>query len=361
MSSTTGTMFRVTTFGESHGRGIGAVVDGCPSRLPLNETDLQKQLDRRRPGQSSLTTTRAEKDLVQILSGVENGLTLGTPIALFVENTDRRPTDYEHLRNVPRPSHADYTYQMKYGITAASGGGRASARETIGRVAAGTIAEKFLATKYGVRIVAWVSTVGEITAPDLFSDEEITREMVDRFPVRCPHEETALRMADLIEAVRDDNDSIGGIVSCLCLGVPAGWGEPIFDKLSAELAKAQMSIPAAKGFEFGSGFASASKHGSELNDLFTKTATGLRPATNHSGGIQGGISNGAPIYFRVAFKPPATINRPQKTADLAGNQVELKIGGRHDPCVAPRAVPVVEAMTALVLADAALIAGCRHL
>ncbi len=370
MSSSFGTLFRVTTFGESHCAGVGAVLDGCPARLPLSAADIQPQLDRRRPGQSDLATPRQEADQVQILSGVENGLTLGTPIGLFVPNRDQRPGDYRAMSQIPRPSHADYTYQMKYGIRASSGGGRSSARETIGRVACGAIAEKLLRQLYGIEIVAWVSAVGSVTAsaPDI---TRIDRAQVDGDPARCPDSATAAPMRALIEEVRNAHDSIGGVVSCVCRGVPAGWGEPVFEKLEAKLAQAMLSIPATKGFEIGSGFAGTRMRGSEHNDPFVarggRDSKGRTPSpgngagrailttrTNHSGGIQGGISNGAPITMRVAFKPPATIGLPQETVDFEGRPVTLEAKGRHDPCVVPRAVPIVESMAALVLADMAL-------
>ncbi len=353
MANTFGKIFRVTTFGESHGPALGAVIDGCPSLIPVSEKEIQAQLDRRRPGQSRLTTQRKEADKVRIVSGIGNGLTLGSPIALLVENTDARPADYAKMAGIPRPSHADLTYFLKYGILPSSGGGRASARETAGRVAAGAIAEKLLSVKHGVQIVAWVSAVGNISAPDL-AGKMPTRAQVDKFAVRCPDAKTAGEMEMKIESVQRAGDSIGGVVTCLCSGVPPGWGAPVFDKLSAMLAHAMMSIPAAKGFEIGSGFGAARMRGSEHNDLFVLKGKRLGTVTNNSGGIQGGISNGEQICFRVAFKPTATIAREQKTADLKGKIVSLAGKGRHDPCVVPRAVPVVEAMAALVLADAAL-------
>jgi chorismate synthase len=353
MSSTFGTLYRVTTFGESHGKGVGAVVDGFPPSIHLEESDIQPQLDRRRPGQSKLTTDRSEADRVSILSGVENGVSLGTPIALFVANKDHKPGDYGSLRAVPRPSHADYTYQMKYGIRAASGGGRSSARETIGRVAAGAMAEKVLNEVFGVEIVAWVSSVGELDAPVL-DPTAITREEVDRTDVRCPHAETAVRMQQHILALKDAGDSTGGIITCVCRNVPAGWGEPVFDKLEAKLAQAMLSIPATKGFEIGSGFGGTRLRGSEHNDPFVVKGDRLGTRTNHSGGVQGGISNGEPVWFRIAFKPPATIGLPQETVDFEGEDIVLAAKGRHDPCVVPRAVPIVETMAALVLVDMAL-------
>ena len=359
MGSTFGRRFTVTTFGESHGNGVGAVVDGCPACLALTEADIQRQLDRRRPGQSALTTARREVDRLEVLSGVENGLTLGTPIALLVRNVDTQPGDYSALAGIPRPSHADYTYRAKYGIAASSGGGRASARETVGRVAAGAVAETFLRVVHGVEIVAWASAVGEVTAPDL-SETPPTREEVDAHPSRCPDPHAAAAMAETIAAAAAAGDSVGGVVSCVCLGVPAGWGEPVFDKLEAVLAAAMLSIPAAKGFEIGAGFVGARRRGSELNDVFVPDERGrpgmLSTRTNHSGGVQGGISNGRPIVFRVAFKPCASIAIPQDTVNYEGNPVRLEAKGRHDPCVVARAVPVVEAMAALVMADAACLA-----
>ena len=353
MSSKLGTLFRVTTFGESHGKGVGAVVDGCPPGLSISKKDIQPQLDRRRPGQSRLATDRKEADQVTILSGVENGKALGTPIALCVANKDQRPGDYVDMRSIPRPSHADYTYQAKYGIRTMSGGGRSSARETIGRVAAGAIAEKFLFEDYGIEIVAWVTSVGTITAADI-DETRINRKQVDDTAVRCPAKNEAEQMIRAITDAKEANDSLGGIVSCVCRNVPAGLGEPVFDKLEARLAHAMLSIPATKGFEIGSGFAGSRMTGSRHNDPFVKKEEGLGTATNYSGGVQGGISNGEPILFRVAFKPPATIGKAQKTVDFAGNEVTLEAKGRHDPCVVPRAVPIVETMAALVLADLAL-------
>ncbi|MGD8992933.1 MAG: chorismate synthase [Desulfobacterales bacterium] len=353
MSSSFGTVFRVTTFGESHGQGVGAVVDGCPSGISLNEADIQPQLDRRRPGQSNLTTSREEADRVAILSGVDNGVTLGTPITLIVKNTDQRPGDYRQMRSIPRPSHADYTYQIKYGFQALSGGGRASARETIGRVAAGAIAENFLRERYGIDIVAWVNSVSTIEAPavDMFN---IARHAVDQSAVRCPDASIAEKMIAAIETAKDAGDSLGGIISCVCRNVPAGLGEPVFDKVEAMLAQAMLSIPATKGFEIGSGFAGSRMRGSEHNDAFIKKGARLGTATNFSGGVQGGITNGEPVVFRVAFKPPATISLPQETVDFEGNATVLEARGRHDPCVVPRAVPIVESMAALVLVDLTL-------
>lgn len=354
MSSTFGTLFRVTTFGESHGRAIGCVIDGCPARIPLAAEDVQPQLDRRRPGATALNTPRKESDTVSLLSGVERGLTLGTPIGLSIPNTDTKPGDYAEMETVPRPSHADFTYAEKYGLRARSGGGRASARETAARVAAGAVAEKMLSVFHPVEIVAWVETVGSLAArrPDFAT---LTRAAVDATPVRCPDPEAAPRMIAAIEAARDAGDSLGGVVACLCRGVPAGWGEPVFEKLTAELAHAMLSIPATRGFEIGEGFDATLLRGSQHNDPFVaKPGGGIRPASNHCGGIQGGISNGETIFFRVAFKPVSTISLPQPTAAFDGTPVTFEAKGRHDPCVLPRAVPVVEAMAALVLADAFL-------
>lgn len=358
MSSTFGGLFRVTTFGESHGRAVGCVIDGCPPRLALAESDIQPQLDRRRPGQSSIATPRDESDRVTILSGVENGITLGTPIALSVPNRDQRPGDYGDMASIPRPSHADFSYQAKYGIRASSGGGRSSARETIGRVAAGAVAEKWLREQFSIEIVAWVSSAGDVDSPEPDAGA-IRRPLVDAHITRCPDAAAADRMLAAIEAARADKDSIGGVVSCVCRGLPPGWGEPVFGKLEAALAQAMLSIPATKGFEIGSGFAGVRLRGSVHNDPFVAKAGRLGTSTNRSGGIQGGVSNGEPVVFRVAFKPPATIGRPQQTAAFDGAPVTLEAKGRHDPCVVPRAVPIVEAMAALVLADAALIQLAR--
>ena len=354
MSSTFGTLFRVTTFGESHGRAVGCIIDGCPARIPLAAEDVQPQLDRRRPGASALTTPRKETDTVAILSGTDRGLTLGTPIGLSIPNADTKPGDYAEMETVPRPSHADFTYAEKYGLRARSGGGRASARETAARVAAGAVAEKMLSVFHPVQIVAWVEAVGDLVArrPDFAT---LARAEVDATPVRCPDPDLAPRMIAAIEAARDAGDSLGGVVACLCRGVPAGWGEPVFEKLTAELAHAMLSIPATRGFEIGEGFGATLLRGSQHNDPFAaKPGGGIRPASNHCGGIQGGISNGETLFFRVAFKPVSTISLPQQTVAFDGTPVTFEAKGRHDPCVLPRAVPVVEAMAALVLADAFL-------
>lgn len=351
MGSVFGKLFCVSTFGESHGGGVGAVIDGCPARIELSASDIQPQLDRRRPGQSSLTTARTEKDEVSILSGTDGGLTLGTPISMFIKNTDARPGDYSELSSLPRPSHADFTYMSKYGIMSASGGGRASARETAGRVMGGAVAEKLLAARHGIEITAWVSSVGDIDAQDL-TEEHITRAMVDSNAVRCPDGDAASRMEEAILRVKAEGDSLGGCITCVCRNVPAGFGEPVFDKLDALLAGAMLSIPSVKGFEIGSGFDGSRMLGSEHNDMFVMKNGRTGTATNRSGGVQGGISNGEPVVFRVAFKPVATIKKPQQTVDSKGNSVVMElIKGRHDPCVLPRAVPVVEAMAAMVLAD----------
>ena len=359
MSSTLGTLYKVTTFGESHCKGVGAVVDGCPPGLELTEADIQPQLTRRRPGQSDLSTPRQEADQVTIYSGTEFGRTLGTPIMLLVNNRDQRPQDYGEMSRIPRPSHADYTYQMKYGVRASSGGGRSSARETIGRVAAGAIAEKWLREQYGTEIVAWVSAVGDIEAPPVDIDR-ITRAEVDRTIIRCPDAATAGRMQDRVREVLEAKDSTGGILTCVCRNVPVGLGEPLFDKLEARLAQAMLSLPATKGFDIGSGFAGTRLCGSSHNDPFVRRGSGLGTRTNHSGGVQGGISNGEPIVFRVAFKPVATIGLAQETVDFDGEPVTLEAKGRHDPCVVPRAVPIVEAMAALVLIDLALMQRARQ-
>ena len=359
MSSTLGTLYTVTTFGESHCKGVGAVVDGCPPGLELTEADIQPQLTRRRPGQSDLSTPRQEADQVTIYSGTEFGRTLGTPIMLLVNNRDQRPQDYGEMSRIPRPSHADYTYQMKYGVRASSGGGRSSARETIGRVAAGAIAEKWLREQYGTEIVAWVSAVGDIEAPPVDIDR-ITRAEVDRNIIRCPDAATAGRMQDRVREVLEAKDSTGGILTCVCRNVPVGLGEPLFDKLEARLAQAMLSLPATKGFDIGSGFAGTRLCGSSHNDPFVRRGSGLGTRTNHSGGVQGGISNGEPIVFRVAFKPVATIGLAQETVDFDGEPVTLEAKGRHDPCVVPRAVPIVEAMAALVLIDLALMQRARQ-
>jgi chorismate synthase len=355
VGNTWGHLFRVTTWGESHGAGIGAVVDGCPPRLRLSEADIQPDLDRRVPGQSAITTQRKETDTVQILSGVFEGVTLGTPISMLIPNADMRPGDYREVMEKYRPSHADYTYEAKYGVRDWRGGGRTSARETAGRVAAGAVARKLLSGRFRVTVVAWVSKVGGLAVD--CDPERVTRDEVDLTPIRCPDLSMAERMIEAVEAARKDGDSLGGIVTCAVRGCPTGWGEPVFDRLEADLAKAVMSLPASKGFEIGSGFAGTELRGSQHNDAFYMDGRRVRTRTNRSGGVQGGITNGETIYFRVAFKPTATIMREQSTVSVAREDATITGRGRHDPCVLPRAVPMVEAMTTLVLADHAL----RHL
>jgi chorismate synthase len=364
MGNTFGQLFRVTTFGESHGGGIGVVIDGCPPRIEISEAEIQRELDRRRPGQSKLTTQRKEADRCEILSGVFEGKTLGTPIAILVRNKDARPEDYSEIARKFRPSHADYTYEAKYGIRNWQGGGRASARETIGRVAAGAIAKKILSTFYtDFEIIAYVMQIHELTAK--IDRAAVKMKDVEKNMIRCPDGAAAKKMVSLIENVRAEGDSIGGVIECVARGIPPGLGEPVFDKLEADLARAMLSIPAAKGFEIGSGFAATRMRGSQHNDAFETRDGRIRTSTNNSGGVQGGISNGEDIYFRVAFKPPATIALQQKTVTTSKEQTELAARGRHDPCVLPRAVPIVEAMAALVLCDHALrqrviaIADCR--
>ncbi len=350
MGSSFGQLFRISTFGESHGGGVGVIVDGCPPRLPLDLAAIQAELDRRRPGQSRITTPRKEADQVEVLSGLLDGVTLGTPIAMLVRNQDQRPGDYKDMEVAFRPSHADATYQAKYGIQARSGGGRASARETIGRVAAGAIAKQLLARAHGTEVMAWVRRIHTIEAQ--IDPALVTLAAVEANIVRCPDPETAERMIERIETIGREGDSCGGVIECVVRRPPPGLGMPVFDKLEADLAKAVMSLPATKGFEIGSGFAGTLLRGSEHNDAFLPTADGsLHTATNNSGGIQGGISNGEEICLRVGFKPTATIRKAQQTVTLAGVATTLAAKGRHDPCVLPRAVPMVEAMVALVLAD----------
>lgn len=350
MASTFGTLFRVTTWGESHGAAVGAVVDGCPPRLPLTEADIQPMLDRRRPGQSVLTSQRREADRVRILSGLFEGKTIGSPILLSVDNTDVKSGDYESFRDVFRPSHADYTYLAKYGVRDWKGGGRASARETVGRVAAGAIADRLLALACGIEIVGWVAQISEVQAGEV-NPEAVTREAVDAHPTRCPDPAAAGEMAERITQARRDGDSLGGVIHLVARNVPPGLGEPVFDKLEADLARAMLSIPAVKGIEIGSGFAGTRMTGSTHNDPYFIENGRVRTRTNLSGGIQGGISNGEPITIRVAFKPTATIRAKQETVDELGRPRMLEATGRHDPCVLPRAVVIVEAMAALTLAD----------
>lgn len=347
--NTFGTLFRLTTWGESHGPAIGCVVDGCPPGLPITEEEIQAELDRRRPGQSAITTQRREEDRVEILSGIFEGVTTGTPIAMLVRNTDARSKDYSELKELYRPSHADFTYEAKYGVRDYRGGGRASYREAIGRVAGGAIARKLLACCCGAEIVGYVLQVAEIRGR--VDPESVTREAVEANIVRCPDAEAAARMIEAIDQARREGDSLGGIVEVVARGVPAGLGEPVFDKLTADFARALMSIPAARGFEVGSGFESVRMRGSTHNDPFVLKEGRIGTLTNRSGGIQGGISNGEPIVLRVGFKPTATIMREQSTVSTRGEPVTFRARGRHDPCVLPRAVATVEAMVALVLAD----------
>jgi chorismate synthase len=357
MSSSFGHLFRITTWGESHGGGVGVVVDGCPSQIPISTEEIQFELDRRRPGQSKITTQRKESDTIRILSGLnENGMTLGTPISMLVMNEDQRSNDYNEMQDKYRPSHADYAYDQKYGIRAWQGGGRSSARETIGRVAAGAIAKKVL-SYFGVEVVAYVQRVQNIETD--IDPTTVTLEQIESNIVRCPDTSKADEMIALIESIRKEGNSVGGIITCVAKGVPTGWGEPVFDKLEADLAKAVMSLPACKGFELGSGFEMTRHTGLEINDLYDSVDEGgakkrVFTRTNHSGGIQGGISNGMPIILSAAFKPTATVLRPQDTVDTQHEPTTLTGRGRHDPCVLPRAVPMVEAMVALVLVDHAL-------
>ncbi|MCB9387744.1 MAG: chorismate synthase [Microthrixaceae bacterium] len=349
MASSTGALFRVTTFGESHGGAVGCVVDGCPPQLELSEDDIQHDLDRRRPGQSRLVTQRDETDTVEIVSGVDAGHTLGSPIAMLVRNKDQRSGAYDHMAELYRPSHADWTTEAKYGTRAVAGGGRASARETIGRVAAAAVARKLLAQQCGIEVLAWVESVHGISAT--VDADTVTLDDVERDPTRCPDPEAAALITEAIENARRDGDSLGGVVSCVARSVPPGLGEPVFDKLEADLAKAVMSLPATKGFEIGSGFGATAMTGREHNDPFVPGPDGPRTTTNNSGGIQGGITNGETVLLRAAFKPTATIASPQQTVTRDGEATTLEAKGRHDPCVLPRAVPMVEAAVLLVLAD----------
>jgi chorismate synthase len=352
MANTFGHLFRITTWGESHGGGVGVVVDGCPPRLALTEADIQPDLDRRRPGQSRIVSPRKEADQVQILSGTFEGKTLGTPISMWVRNEDARSEAYAEMATKFRPSHADYTYQAKFGIRNWQGGGRTSARETIGRVAAGAIAKKLLRVRYGVEVLAYVKQVQRIIAK--VDPEKVRTQQIESNIVRCPDPVVAERMIRLIEKMRRAGDTVGGIVEGVARGVPPGWGEPVFDRLEADLAKAMLSLPASKGFDVGSGFGGILLTGRQHNDPFRARAGKVYTTSNRSGGIQGGISNGQTIYFRVAFKPVATVMHEQLTVDDRFRNTTLKGRGRHDPCVLPRAIPMVEAMTALVLIDHAL-------
>lgn len=343
-----GKFFSITTFGESHGKAVGVVIDGCPAGLPISEEEIQLELDRRKPGQSALTTSRKESDTVHVLSGILNGKTLGSPISLMIYNEDQRPEDYAHLQSVFRPSHADYTYQEKYGIRDYRGGGRASARETAARVAAGAIAKKLL-RQHGIEVVAYVSSVGHISVSK--DHTQLPLHQIESTPVRCPDSGVAQQMIAFIRQVQEKGDTIGGTVTCVIRHCPAGLGEPVFDKLHADLGKAMLSINAAHGFEYGSGFAGTTMLGSAHNDIFEALHEKIVTRTNYSGGIQGGISNGMDIYFRVAFKPVATILQTQQTITHQCESTTIEGKGRHDPCVVPRAVPIVEAMAALVIAD----------
>lgn len=341
--NTFGKKFRLTTFGESHGPALGGVIDGCPPGIELDMDAIQKDLDRRRPGQSAIVTQRKEADKVEILSGVFEGKTTGTPIGFVIHNTNQKSEDYSHIKNVYRPSHADYTYEKKYGIRDYRGGGRSSARETVSRVVGGAIAKQLIP---GITINAFVSSVGEIFIDKPY--QALDFNLTDTNDVRCPDTVTAAKMEEYIKQIRKEGDTVGGTITCVIKNVPAGLGDPVFDKLHAELGKAMLSINAVKGFEYGSGFCGAKMKGSEHNDLFNPDGT---TKSNLSGGIQGGISNGMDIYFRVAFKPVATIMKEQQTIDSDGNAVAMQGRGRHDPCVVPRAVPIVEAMAALVLVN----------
>ena len=350
MGNTFGHLFRITTFGESHGGGVGVVIDGCPPQLEISAEEIQFELDRRRPGQSKITTPRKEADTCEILSGVFEGKTLGTPIAILVRNKDTRSQDYDEMVQKYRPSHADATYDAKYGIRNWQGGGRSSARETIGRVAAGAIAKKILQQVAGVEIVGYVKRIKDLEG--VIDSQTVTLEQVESNIVRCPDSECAEQMIAIVEEARNQGDSLGGVVECVARRVPKGLGSPVFDKLEADLAKAVMSLPATKGFEIGSGFAGTLMTGSEHNDEFYIDEAGeVRTITNRSGGVQGGISNGENIILRVAFKPTATIRKEQRTVTQEGEETTLAGKGRHDPCVLPRAVPMVEAMVALVLCD----------
>jgi len=348
MGNSFGTLFRISSWGESHGGGIGVVIDGCPPRLPLRVEDIQPDLQRRRPGQSKITTPRDEADQVEILSGIYDGLTLGTPIAMLVRNQDARPQAYDEMKEKFRPSHADFTYQTKYGHRNHEGGGRSSARETIARVAAGAVAKKLL-SQQGITIRAYVERIHGIECPKIQSLP--TQEDVEQSPTRCPHPETASQMEQFILEAKKAGDSVGGSIFCRVVGLPVGLGSPVFDRLEADLAKAMLGLPATKGFEVGSGFAGTFLKGSEHNDPYQIQDGQIRTSSNQSGGVQGGISNGEELYFRIAFKPTATVLQVQKTVSADGEETELMGRGRHDPCVLPRAVPIVEAMTALVLID----------
>ncbi|EON78889.1 Chorismate synthase [Lunatimonas lonarensis] len=348
MRNTFGRVFAITTFGESHGKGLGVIIDGCPAGVEIDEDFIRSEMQRRKPGQSKITTQRKEEDEFQILSGVFEGKSTGTPISIVILNTDQKSKDYSHIADKFRPSHADYTYHHKFGVRDYRGGGRSSARETAARVAAGAVA-KLMLRSFGVTVQAYVSQAGPIKLEKHYSELDLT--LTERNIVRCPDPELAEKMIAYIDEIRKDRDTVGGVVSCVAAGVPPGLGEPVFDRLHAALGHAMLSINAVKGFEYGSGFEGVQMRGSEHNDAFYKEGDRIRTRTNHSGGIQGGISNGEDIYFRVAFKPVATIMQDQESVNEAGESTVVSGKGRHDPCVVPRAVPIVEAMCALVLAD----------
>lgn len=358
MGNSFGKLFKITTFGESHGLALGVIIEGCPAGLKIDEEKIRLEMQRRKPGQSKITTQRKEEDEIQILSGVFEGISTGTPIGIVIPNSDQKSKDYSHISDKFRPSHADYTYFEKYGIRDYRGGGRSSARETAARVAAGAIAKQLLATK-GVSVQAFVSQVGDLTLEKSYLELDLSK--AEENIVRCPDPETAEKMIELIESVRLERDTIGGVVTCVIKNTPVGIGEPVFDRLHAELGKAMLSINAVKGFEYGSGFEGVKMRGSQHNDSFVKEGEKIHTLTNHSGGIQGGISNGEDIYFRVAFKPVATIMQDQESLNEAGESVIVSGKGRHDPCVVPRAVPIVEAMAALVIADYILLAKSNKL
>jgi chorismate synthase len=347
--NTFGQLFKVTTFGESHGGCVGCVIDGCPPGIEISESEIQKELDKRKPGQSEITSPRKEQDEIKILSGYFEGKTTGTPILMLAYNKDMRPEDYNHLKDVFRPSHADYTYQQKYGLRDFRGSGRASARETLARVAAGAIAKKYLQEKLGIRILSFVTQVGDIKSN--IDINSVTEDQIESNIIRCPDSKVAPEMIDLVEKMRDSGDSIGGVITGVIKNVPAGLGEPVFDKLSAELGKAMLSINAVKGFEIGSGFAGVEKPGSQHNDEFIISDGKVKTKTNNAGGVLGGISTGDTIYFRVAFKSVSTISKKQNTVNKNLEEIELEASGRHDPCVLPRAVPIVDAMSALTIMD----------
>lgn len=346
--NTFGQAFKITTFGESHGKGLGVIIDGCPSGIAIDENAIQLELDRRKPGQSAIVTQRKEGDVVEILSGIFEGKTQGTPIGMVIYNADQKSKDYDHIKDKYRPSHADFTFDARFGFRDYRGGGRSSARETAARVAAGAVAKQMLST-VGIKVQAYVSAVGELELKKSY--QELDLSLIESNDIRCPHPETAAEMISLIKEVKKDGDTIGGVITGVITGLPAGLGEPVFDKLHADLAKAMMSINAAKGFEYGSGFAGTKWRGSQHNDAFFMDNEQVKTRTNHSGGIQGGISNGMDVYFKTAFKPIATIMRDQESVDSHGESAVVSGKGRHDPCVLPRAVPIVEAMAALVVAD----------